>query len=190
MKPYLLLDVDGPLNPFRLITKKGYLPPKTSEGESAYSYEKHHLYPRGWANGLPVLLSKEMGADLVSLQDQFDLAWSTTWEREANTLIAPAMGLPEDLPVIEWDLMHPALGWSFPGFWKIPMVLDWLDEREPRPWVFLDDSFGRVDRVRVRDHLGKETESDTPWELKTIHPSQGIRRSDIDYLRSWAAALA
>lgn len=192
MKPYLLLDVDGPINPYRLITKKGYTPPKTPKGEDPYEYTKHWLRPPGWVGGdLPVLISEEMGADLIDLQEQFDIIWATTWEKAAQTMIAPNLGLSTDLPFIPWDLNHPSLrsGRATTLFWKAPLVLDWLDEQEPRPWVFLDDELFRPDRAATRVRLGKEGESDTPWKMVQIQPSQGIRRNDVTALRAWASAL-
>lgn len=193
MKPYLLLDVDGPLNPYRLITRKGYTPPKTSKGEDPYEYTKHWFRPPGWVGeDLPVLLSREMGEDLSRIQAHFDIVWATTWEKAAQTLIAPNLGLPEDLPYIPWDLNHPSLrsGRHTSLFWKTPLVLDWLADQEPRPWVFLDDEVFRPDRAAARVRLGKEQESDTPWKMIQIQPARGILRSDVKFLLEWADALS
>ncbi|MET4923331.1 hypothetical protein P3L51_13370 [Streptomyces sp. PSRA5] len=98
-RPLLLLDVDGPLNPYaaRLPRPRGYT--------------THHLHPSSWLSrqtpgsrphrrGLRVRLNPAHGPILTGLP--FELAWATTWMHEANTMIAPAVGLPTDLPVIEW----------------------------------------------------------------------------------------
>lgn len=191
LKPYLFLDVDGPVNPYRLITRKGHLEPKARKGEERYSYTKHHLYPKDWDGGLPVLLSKQMGADLDSLQDSFDLVWATTWEHEANELLSPLLGLPDDLPVIEWDLTHPSLQNHLPdrGSWKTPLLVDWLEARPSRPWVFVDDELFRKDRDYVRAHLTDTAEGSHPWWMLRIDPLHGLRRNDVEDLRQWARRL-
>lgn len=186
-KPYLLLDVDGPINPFRLITKKGHLTPKTRTGEDPYDYDKHLMRPPDWADkdDLPVLLSKDMGSDLNDLRDTFDIVWATTWENRANEMLSPVLGLPEDLPVISWDLAHPSFrNRSVTDCWKTPLIVDWLADRGPRPWVFIDDEVRRNDRTYVNLHMpGSHQE---PWKLIEIHPLHGLRRGDMTMLRDWA----
>ena len=41
--PLLLLDVDGPLNPWHKITRNGH--------QAGEEYTRHHLRPRGWDVG-------------------------------------------------------------------------------------------------------------------------------------------
>lgn len=193
----LLLDVDGPLNPFRQITRKGYLPPKARQGEQPFEYQKHFLRPPGWETGmaLPVLLSAQMGAELARLQDCFTLVWATTWEDAANELLSPILGLPE-LPVITWP--DEQAEWNSPGgrrgSWKTPHILRWLDRHgtgadgRHRPWVWVDDEIGAADRALVRSRYG-EQRGERPvvrrW-LFAIEPNQGLRRGDLADLRRWA----
>lgn len=192
-KPFLLLDVDGPVNPFRLVTKKGHLPPKARENETPYTYEKHLMRPRGWTGraDLPVLVSPEMGSDLNALRMQFELVWATTWEEQANELLSPLLGLPTDLPVIKWDLTHPLFkSCTHSGSWKTPLVLDWLQEEDPtRPWVFIDDGLLKHDRTYAKDFYGEDRgdpQAVPRWMLQ-IHPLHGLRRNDITALSDWAA---
>ncbi len=55
------------------------------------------------------------GPQLLSLP--FDLVWATTWEEEANTFIAPVLGLPE-LPYLTWPSPRPEPEDGV--FWKTP----------------------------------------------------------------------
>ena len=69
-RPYLLIDVDGVLNPFGAVDR-----------------------PRGFAwhelGGYGVWLSRRHGEWLNGLAEWFDLVWATTWEHDADLLIAP-----------------------------------------------------------------------------------------------------
>src|SRR5690349_9172578 len=82
-RPYLLLDVDGPLNPYRAkMIPPGYALHDIHEGEKTWT----------------LLLSQQHGVELNALATSYELVWATTWEHGANRLIAPRLGLP-DLPV-------------------------------------------------------------------------------------------
>jgi hypothetical protein len=114
IRPLLLIDVDGVLNPY---VRPGAAPPD--------GYAVHHL------GGQRVVLSFQHGAWLHELAEQFDLAWVTAWEAEANSLIGPMIGAPPDLPVIQF---HERLvdGW----IWKLPAVRRFAEDR---PMAWLDD---------------------------------------------------
>ncbi|MFD5225717.1 HAD domain-containing protein [Microbacterium sp. NPDC058342] len=195
-KPLLLLDVDGPLNPYRLITKKGFLEPKVKPGERRYQYERQEMYPRGWAGpgALTVLLSPDHGDELRQLAEVYDLVWATTWEHTANELIAPVLGLPE-LPVIRlpWSEMKR---WGqhahHSGSWKTCIIAGWLDAHAPgRPWVWIDDDITRADREWLHRHYGDHRGGPPALDrwLLDIHPSHGLREHDFEALRTWAATL-
>src|SRR5665213_3690063 len=83
-KPVILLDVDGPLNPFDA------KPTKRPEGYLTHRYEwkapKSGKPLRVWLNPLHGPLLDALGAEIV---------WATAWEHEANTWIAPKIGLGE-----------------------------------------------------------------------------------------------
>lgn len=198
MKPLLLLDVDGPLNPYRQLTKKGYLPPKVRRDEPRFEYEKHLMRPPGWETGeqLPVLLSREMGELLLGLQDRFTLIWATSWEGAANEWIAPVLGLPE-LPVIGWPAATRERDWPLPGHrgsWKTKLILQWLGthavgpDGAQLPWVWVDDEIRSADRALVRAHYDEQRgdpQTVRRW-LFEIHPTHGLRHNDFDDLRQWA----
>lgn len=92
MKPLLLLDVDGVLNPLGV--------------RDAPGFDEHRT------GGVRVLLNPDHGRWLSGLSDAYDLTWATSWERDAD-LIAELIGLPLGLPVItfsnqsEWTVKLP-----------------------------------------------------------------------------------
>jgi hypothetical protein len=112
-RPYLLLDVDGVLNP---------LAPKRPPG-----------FLRFELSGFEVFLSKRHGTQLNALARWFDLVWATTWEHDAPLLIAPALGLPRNLPVIEFDRGR------VDETWKLHAVRDFVGDR---PFAWVEDELG------------------------------------------------
>ncbi|GGL39797.1 hypothetical protein GCM10011588_63250 [Nocardia jinanensis] len=79
LRPLLFLDVDGPILPFGEHPQSS---PRTVTSGSRFSR-----------------LSPGVGRQLATLP--CDLVWATTWEDEANSEIAPRLGLPR-LPVVHW----------------------------------------------------------------------------------------
>jgi hypothetical protein len=127
MRPCLLLDFDGPLNPYRAAEPPpGYARHVIVEGE------------RTWR----ILLNAQHGAALRRLAERCDLVWATSWEQGANRLLSPLLGLPE-LPVIPWPDRTPVLG----GSWKTPYVARWVGDR---PFVWVDDEVGAEDQAAFR----------------------------------------
>lgn len=171
-RPLLLLDVDGPLNPFR------------SRFAGLRGYGSHRMWPTVWMSyrtpgsrsarrGLRVQLHPSHGARLLALP--FELVWATTWMHEANTMIAPNIGLPADLPVIEW----PELFARDPDglSWKTRHILDWA---AGRPFAWVDDMITARDRAWVAAH------HPAPALLLRIRPQQGMRARDFTTLTRWA----
>lgn len=191
-KPLLLIDVDGVLNPYPLLTKNGHLPPKARKGETSFAYAKHKLWPEQWigTRALPVLLSKEHGKHLAALSELYDLVWATTWENEANRLLAPILDLPE-LPVIEWPAGAKEWIWRTPqhlGSWKTKHIAEWLDKNAPgAPWVWVDDDLTKHDRAWLREHYGHDKKEDppVPYWLFRVEPRHGLREQDFLDLRTW-----
>ncbi|MFF0743548.1 hypothetical protein ACFYVL_24445 [Streptomyces sp. NPDC004111] len=176
LRPLLLLDVDGPLNPYeaRFPLLRGYT--------------THHFRPTNWLSrqtpgsrahrrGLPVRLHRSHGPRLTALP--YDLAWATTWMHQANEMIAPAVGLPVTLPVIEW----PELFAADPDglYWKTRPLLAWA---AGRPFAWVDDMITDLDTAHVAAH------HDAPALLLRIHPKQGLRRPDFVALERWAREVA
>lgn len=106
--------------------------------------------------------------------------WATTWERDANTLIAPRIGLPT-LPVIEFSARrHDTL-----RGWKYPAVEEYA---RGRPVVWLDDGFG--DPVWRVARCGFEfARAGSPTLLRGIDPAVGVTALDVRAVRAWVATL-
>lgn len=77
IKPMLLVDVDGVLNPY------GF-------DQSPSGFTPYHFFPE---DDYPVLLTDTHGAWLCELGAVFDMVWASAWEEEANRFIAPLFGL-------------------------------------------------------------------------------------------------
>jgi hypothetical protein len=83
LKPLLLLDVDGVLNPY----------PACPEG-----FTEHTFFPE---EDEPVRLSNIQGEWLRELRGHFALAWASGWGEDANRFLCSHFDLPE-LHVIEF----------------------------------------------------------------------------------------
>lgn len=108
----------------------------------------------------------------------FDLVWATTWEDEANSYVAPVLGLPE-LPVITWSSPRPEPGGGV--FWKTPEIVAWTGGR---PFAWLDDEITQADREWVDVHHAG------PALLHRVDPRLGLRPEDFAVLGAWASGLA
>ena len=165
MKPLLLIDIDGPLNPYAAL-----MGPRLPDG-----YAMHLTRPPGWDQGppLPVLLNPEHGRALLDLTGRYELVWATTWMDEANTWIGPRLGLPP-LPYVDW----PSLFGDAPDgtYWKTRYVVDYA---AGRPFAWVDDEIGEEDRTWVR---AQGTEALLLW----IDPWTGLLPDDFETLAAWA----
>jgi hypothetical protein len=175
-KPLLLLDVDGPLNPF---AARRFLLPRLR------GYATHRVLPDGWvasraargirATPLRVRLNPQHGAVLLGLP--FELVWATAWTHDANAMISPRVGLPE-LPVIEWPVttMEAAQDGIH---WKTRHLVAWA---AGRPFAWVDDGIQDSDRAWVgENHIGAAL-------LHHVDPRIGLTEQDFTILRDWAAA--
>ncbi|MEU1126781.1 hypothetical protein ABZ371_25195 [Streptomyces sp. NPDC005899] len=165
MKPLLLLDVDGPLNPYAALSLR-----RVPRG-----YREHAMRPTGWTAGpaLPVLLNPEHGDELLTLTDRYELAWASTWMGEANEWIGPHLGLPP-LPYVDWPAV-PAL----PGdgtYWKTRHVVAYA---AGRAFAWVDDEITDLDRAWVAEHHpGRAL-------LRRVDPRIGLAHEDFDALAGW-----
>jgi hypothetical protein len=166
-KGYLLLDVDGPLNPFA-----GGNTPRKEAG-----YQRHRIRPLGWTGPpLAVWLHPEHGQKLLDLARDTDLelVWCTTWEDEANAVVGPKVGLPI-LPVIKFGVALRDLEWKFG---EVSLFA------EGTPLVWFDDDF-RLHH-KERDYF-LHTRAGIPTLLHTVSPKTGLTDDDFAAVRSWAA---
>ena len=136
-RPYLLIDIDGVLNPLNGGTKPA-------------GFKRYELA------GYDVWLNQRHGDWLKALGAWFDLVWATTWEHEAR-LIATVLSLPLDMPVIEFDRD------SEDNTWKLSDVRSFVGKR-PLAWIdddLWEDAFEWADKrssptllIRVAPHRG------------------------------------
>jgi hypothetical protein len=106
-----------------------------------------------------------------------ELIWATTWEDEANTYLAPLLGLPE-LPFVAWS--SPRSKPSEGVFWKTPEV---VSRAGGRPFAWLDDEITGADRDWVDAH------HPGPSMLLQIDPGIGLLPEDFVVLKKWACGL-
>lgn len=164
-RPYLLLDVDGPLNPYRAKTvPPGYRLEEIVEGEKTWR----------------LLLNQQHGAELMALTERFELVWATTWEHGANRLIAPRIGLPDDLPVIVWPPGARTGTERSRRSWKTPHVAHWVGGR---PFVWIDDEINRYDRMFLESAPGVGA-----FRLQRVEADRGLVPGDFAAIRAWGEA--
>ncbi|MEU6117735.1 hypothetical protein ABZ840_24700 [Streptomyces sp. NPDC047117] len=164
-RPLLLLDVDGPLNP--------WLAPETRR---ATGYATHRMRPPGWEpprDPLLVRLNPAHGPALLALG--CELVWATTWKDAANTWIGPVLGLPP-LPYLDWPDGHHADPSGV--HWKTRHLVRSV---AGRPFIWVDDEIGRPDRRWVAHH------HTGPALLYRVDAAVGLLPEDFDALAAWAA---
>lgn len=176
-KPLLLLDVDGPLNPFAAP------PTQRPEGyetfhlrESSFTDAQGHQWGTG---GIRVWLNAAHGPMLLALTDLVDLVWATAWEQMANTLVGPVLGLPA-LPVIRFPRRQ---SYPFGQIFKRDDVERWA---AGRPFAWFDDEFQIPGDYAWAT---KRTESGHPTFLRWIDPQVGLSQLDVDLVAAWARDL-
>ncbi|MCP9948348.1 HAD domain-containing protein [Actinomadura madurae] len=155
-RPLLFLDVDGPLLPFG----DGSRGVRSDGGPTA------HL----------ARFDPQVGLRLAALP--CDLVWATTWEDEANAVIAPRIGLPR-LPVVSWPESsdeHEREDQWFGLCWKTRTVVAWANQR---PFAWFDDEITDADRDWVSaHHPGRAL-------LHYVASPQGITDDDFVALNHW-----
>lgn len=158
-RPLLFLDVDGTLLPFGGSTQRE---PPDATADS-------HLER----------LDPQLGVRLAALPCA--LAWATTWEDEANTEIAPRIGLPP-LPVVHWpepSAEHEHEDQWFGLHWKTRPLVEWAGGR---PFIWVDDEITDADREWVSTHHhGRAL-------LHHVAPARGLTDDDFAVLDSWLRA--
>lgn len=172
-KPLLLLDVDGPLNPYAA------KPTRRPEGYQTYRYKFGSFADvngRPWPDGMRVWLNPDHGRELRALSDVVDLTWCTMWNEMANDAICPILDLPK-LPVIEtayrFDAQH---------IFKLDDVIEYVGDK---PFAWFDDDFMPDDL----NWANSRAENGTPTLLMPIDPRKGLTSTDFSMVRRWAESI-
>ncbi len=169
-RPLLFLDVDGPLIPFG--------------APAPYPvYETGSEAPGAGENPLLTRINPQHGPRLAALS--CELVWATTWMEDANTWIAPRIGLPP-LPVV--GLPESSEAGCAAGYeeeeedvrsglhWKTRGLTAWAAGRR---FVWVDDEITDTDRAWVSAHHAG------PALLHRVDPRQGLRDGDYTVLDAW-----
>lgn len=173
--PAILIDVDGPLNPY---AEKAWRRPA--------GYTTHRLRPEGtsWVKPLRVWLNPEHGPQLIELATTVgaELAWATSWEDEANRLIGPIVGLP-NLEVISFAGAPRRMSLHGAGYVhdKVPAVAAWAGDR---PICWLDDEVQRSDLEWAQ----QRTMDGSPTLLVQVSPRSGIQAAHLTSIRDFLPA--
>jgi hypothetical protein len=186
----LLLDVDGPLNPYAAgwpRRPRGYLPfLETADGGWIGGWQTR------WRKGYRVWLHPGHGELLHALAAQtgLELVWATAWQHVANARIAPAIGL-DPLPVIEFtaDMVRDNNGrshWRRGGGWKWPAIAAYA---AGRPLAWFDDEHNAADYAAPRVAFERDR-VDLPTLLCHVDPHHGLGPTHFAEIRSWAAGLS
>ncbi|MEU3100929.1 HAD domain-containing protein [Streptomyces griseoflavus] len=163
-RPFLFLDVDGPLIPFGV--PAGDL--ETAADASTASDGGNPLVRR---------LDPGVGARLLALGCR--LVWATTWREEANEIVSPRIGLPR-LPVVPWPSLCAGDGpHGLHG--KTSALVEWADGR---PFIWVDDEISAMDRLWV------EAAHPVPALLHRVDPAKGLTNTDFSTLTDWLGAVA
>lgn len=215
-KPLLLIDIDGPLNPYAAKATRrpaGYETHRVPmDGDRPAVSPDDLMTAAARRRTLRVWLNPGHGAMLRSLADVFELHWATAWEDAANRIVAPLIGLPE-LPVIHWGdypLVNRPLTVLPPyeetltalatGRRRSVEMLHWKTRSIAAYVAALRDDTGSDGGGRAfvwmddemtdadRHHLSRVSTLG-PHLLHRIDAAIGMLHADIALMRDWAEAL-
>ena len=154
-KPWLLIDVDGVLNPNPAMW-----------GDTPEGFVAYRIKPEGYTRAFRVGLNPAHGAMLLAMTDVFRLGWATSWEHEANTKIGPKIGLPA-LPVAEVGNQG----------YKVDGILGLVGDD---PFVWLDDYASSREKRDLADRHGGENHL-----VIDVDPTTGMTQADLDLALNW-----
>lgn len=166
MKPMLLIDVDGPLNPYAANPKRrpdGYTTFYVAQDSfNTYAEKSRSSDIRVWVN-------PSHGEKFLALTEYADLVWCTTWNDHANSIIAPRIGLPT-LPYVNLQFRPAAPGL----YWKTPQVISYVEDR---PFIWIDDETTSKDYDYISLYMTRQ------FDLHIVNPAKGLLDADFEALK-------
>jgi hypothetical protein len=166
---YLLVDVDGVLNRFA----------GSPESAEAEGYTPH-TFAINPVQNVHTRLNLTHGKLLVDFAAEHDmeLVWATMWNDEANTHLAPLLGI-EPWP---WIDINP---WEARKRWKYPAIERYVEDA---PIAWLDDDHGAFYTDEL-EFLARREKLGAPTLLVTVDPEKGLAQSHLDEVAAWRASL-
>jgi hypothetical protein len=155
--PVLLLDVDGVLNACTRTPDRTIWP--TWQQGDAISSTEGRSYPIRWARQVIDFITD------LHHSTRVEVRWHTTWQHDAQSVIAPLLGLPHfevaDAPEFgDREYRSAAIRAGRPTWWKLPAA-ERVVQVEGRPLIWLDDD---IDSGLTRGY-------DTLANFHTIQPT-------------------
>jgi hypothetical protein len=168
--PLLFLDVDGVLNAFDF----------DSSLASFDDFEEHEVMldeGNGFRMNLDLCLSQSMGERIGALSAE--IVWATTWEHNADSIVAPLCGLPRSLRV----LTRPRSTTRMDGAWKFDEVRHVVTD-DMRPFVWIDDD---IDAFRLGPQSARRWAAGLPVQNLLISPDPrtGLTRGHLETIEEF-----
>jgi hypothetical protein len=173
-EPTLFLDVDGVLNAF------DFDPSLATFGD----FEDHEVtvdQGNGFRMVLDLCLSRSMGKRLGALSAE--IVWVTTWEHQADSIIAPLCGLPPGLGV----LSRPTETTRPDGAWKFDEVRRAVGENM-KPFVWIDDD---IDIFRSGTESPRQWAANLPVRNQLIAPDprSGLTHGQLEAVEDFLSSV-
>lgn len=166
-RPLLYLDIDG------VIAVQGRRGRPPAGSGSGAGWRHCSVWPSPLAVPADVWIRPEWDFWARTLLQHADIVWASTWRGEASRVMAPLIGLPDDLEVLSFD------SWRTEGglFGKTACV---AGHAAGRPFVWIDDRIGDVDREWLASQEGV-------GEHLTISPDTevGFTAKDFEFAVAW-----
>jgi hypothetical protein len=169
-RPILFLDVDGVLNAFEFN-------PNLATFDDFEDQEVTVDEGSGFRMILDLCLSRSMGERIGALSAE--IVWATTWEHNADSMIAPLCGLPRGMRV----LVRPHSTTHLDGGWKFDEVRRSVAE-DMRPFVWIDDD---IDAFRNGPESARRWARDLPVQnlLLAPDPRTGLTHGHLETIEDF-----